>query len=78
MPFFVFTEDSEGRLGYVGSEYFSEVQAEDKASEYPGITHVIHAGNLVQAKRHLRDKLAKKKKDMGQLYKNVRNVSEEA
>ena len=74
MPFYVFTEDSKGRLGYVGDEYFSEVQAQDKADEYEGITHIIHAKNLVQAKRHLRDKLAKGKKDLGQLYKNVRNL----
>ena len=76
MPYFVFTEDAEGRLGYVGEEYFSQVQAQDKADEYPGITHVIEANTLVKAKRYLRDKLAKKKGDLGVLYKNVKNKSE--
>lgn len=73
MPFFLFTEDSKGRLGYLGKEYFSEVQAQDEADEYEGITHVIQADSLVEAKRRLRNKLVKKKKDMGQLYKNVMN-----
>jgi hypothetical protein len=71
MPYFVFTEDSSGRLGYVGDEYFSHVHAQDKADEYPGITHIIEAKSLVQAKRYLRDKLSKSKKDLGVLYKNV-------
>lgn len=73
MPFFVFTEDSQGRLGYVGDEYFSEVQAKDKADEYSGITHLIEAKNLTQAKRYLRDKLARSKKDLSVLYRNVRS-----
>jgi len=72
MPYFVFTEDNKGRLGYVGDEYFSQVQAQDKADEYSGITHVVEAKNLTQAKRYLRDKLARKKKDLSVLYKNVR------
>jgi len=73
MPFYVFTEDSQGRLGYVGREYYSEVQAQNEADEYEGITHIIQADNLVQAKRLLRRNLVKKKKDLGQLYKNVRS-----
>lgn len=73
MPFYVFTEDAKGRLGYVGREYYSEIQAQNEADEYEGITHVIQADALVQAKRLLRRNLAKKKKDLGQLYKNVRN-----
>lgn len=73
MPHYVFTEDAQGRFGYVGDEYFSHVQAQDKADEYPGITHIIEAKNLAQAKRFLRDKVAKKNKDLGVLYKNVRS-----
>lgn len=71
--FYVFTEDEKGRYGYVDQEFFSEVQAQDKADDYDCVTHVIRADNLVTAKRRLRNKMVKKKKDMGQLYKNVRN-----
>ena len=71
--FYVFTEDEKGRYGYVGREYFSEVQAREKADEYEGITHVIQADSLVRAKRMLRDRMVKEKKNMGELYKNVRN-----
>ena len=76
MPFYVFTEDKEGRYGYVGREYYSEVQAQNKADDYDGITHVIQADNLISAKRLLRDRMVRKKRDMGQLYKNVRNKVE--
>ena len=55
--YYLFTEDENGRLGYVGQEFFSEVQAQDKADEYLGITHIVPAENLVEAKRRLRDKL---------------------
>jgi len=71
--FYVFTEDEKGRYGYVGQEYFSEVQAEAKAEDYDGITHIIEANNLVEAKRKLRDKMVRRKKDMGQLYRNVKS-----
>jgi len=71
--FYVFTEDDKGRLGYVGKEFFSEIQAQDCADGYDGITHVIRADNLVEAKRKLRDKIVRKKKDMGELYRNVKN-----
>ena len=71
--FYIFTEDNQGRYGYIGQEFFSEVQAQEKADDYEGITHVIEAKDLASAKRKLRDKMVRKKKDMGQLYKNVRN-----
>lgn len=71
--FYVFTEDSQGRYGYIGQEFFSEVQAQERADDYEGITHVVEGRDLVEAKRKLRDKMVRKKKDMGQLYKNVRN-----
>ena len=73
MPFYVFTEDEKGRLGYIGTEFYSEVKAQDEADDYEGITHVIQADDLKSAKRLLRKNLAKKKKDLGQLYRNVRN-----
>lgn len=73
--FYIFTEDEQGRFGYVGQEYFSEVQAQSKADEYDGITHIIQAKDLVGAKRKLRDRVVRDKKDLGQLYKNVRNKS---
>lgn len=72
--YYVFLESAEGKLGYVGREYFSYVQAEDKADEYEGITHIIQSDNLRNAKRQLRDKLVKKKKDMSILHKNVRKI----
>lgn len=75
--FFVFTEDEKGKYGYVGQEYFSEVQAKDKADDYDCITHIIPADNLVEAKRKLRDRRIKKTGDMGVLYKNVKNAVEE-
>lgn len=71
--FYVFTEDERGRYGYVGQEFFSEVQARDKADDYDCVTHIIQADDLVTAKRKLRNKLVRTKKDMGQLYRNVRN-----
>lgn len=74
MPHFVFTEDEKGRLGYVGDKFFSHTQAQDKADEYNGITHIIEADDLTKAKRFLRDKLAKKSGDLGKLYKNVRSL----
>ena len=76
MPHYIFTEDSQGRLGYVGDEFFSHTQAQDKADGYTGITHIIEGKDLATAKRYLRDKLSKKKGDLGQLYKNVRSVSD--
>lgn len=74
--FYVFTEDEKGRYGYVGQEFFSEVQAQDKADDYDCVTYVIRADDLVTAKRRLRNKMVKKKKDMGQLYKNVKGKAE--
>jgi len=74
--FYVFTEDTQGKLGYVGSEYFSQIQAENKADDYDCITHIIRADTLVGAKRKLRETLVRKKKDMGMLYKNVRSKNE--
>jgi len=71
--FYIFTESVEGKLGYVGRGYFSEVQAENKADDYDCITHIIQADSLVKAKRRLRDKMVKKEKDMSMLYKNVKN-----
>lgn len=71
--FYVFTEDKSGKLGYVGQEYFSRVQAQDKADNYDCIAHIIQASDLVEAKRKLRDEMVSTKKDMGQLYKNVRS-----
>ncbi len=73
MPFYVFTEDAQGRWGYIGQEFFSEVSAQDKADDYDCITHVVHGKTLAEAKRQLRDKMVRKQKDMGLLYKNVRN-----
>ena len=58
-------------------EYFSEVQAQDKADEYDCITHIIQGRDLREAKRKLRDKMVKKKKNMGELYRNVRGREEE-
>jgi len=74
--YYIFLETKEGKLGYVGGEYFSHVQAEDKAVEYEGITHIIEGDNITQAKRKLRDKLVRSKKDMSVLYKNVKNKRE--
>lgn len=71
--YYVFLESNEGKLGYVGGEYFSRVQAQDKADEYEGLTHIIEGDDLSQAKRKLRDKLVKTKKDVSVLYKNVKN-----
>jgi len=74
MPCYIFTEDEKGRLGYSGKEYFSRVHAEDEAEDLPGITHIIEADNLAEAKQRLRGKLVKKKEDMNLLYKNVRRT----
>lgn len=75
MPFYLFTEEDEnGRLGYSGKEFYSEVGAESAAEDYPGITHIKEGKTLVEAKRKLREELVKKKKDMGILYKNIRRT----
>lgn len=69
--FYIFTEDEEGRFGYLGQSFYSEVQAEAKAEDYDCITHIIQAENLVGAKRKLRERMVRKKKDASILYKNV-------
>jgi len=76
--FYVFTESKEGKFGYVGREYFSEVQAQDKADEYDCITHVIRAKDLGEAKRNLRTKAVKTTGDINKLYKNVRRRADES
>ena len=72
--YYVFLESQDGKLGYVGREYFSYNQAEERADEYEGITHIVSADNLRNAKRQLKDRLVKKKKDMSILHKNVRRL----
>jgi len=72
MSFYVFTEDVDGKRGYVGARD-SEVVANDLAEDYMGITYVIEADDLVTAKRKLRDKLIRKTEDLGEGYRNVRN-----
>jgi len=74
MPYYIFTEDEKGRLGYSGKEYFSKVHADSEADDLPGITHIIEGRNLAEAKQRLRGTLVKKKKDMDILYKNVRRT----
>ena len=68
LMYYLFTEDINGKLGYVGQEYFSMVQAEDKAEDYGGITHIVEGRDLAEAKRKLRDRLVRKKKDPSLLY----------
>lgn len=72
MPYFIFLEDEKGRLGYSGKEFFSQVEADSEAEDLPGITHIITADSLGDAKRKLREKLVKKGSTEA-LYKNVRN-----
>jgi len=71
MPYFIFSEDEKGRLGYSGREFFSRVEADNEADDIPGITHIIDADSLGDAKRKLREKLVKKGNTEA-LYKNVR------
>jgi len=72
MPYYIFSEDEKGRLGYSGKEFFSRVQADSEAEDIPGITHIITADSLGNAKRKLREKLVKKG-NVSSLYKNVRS-----
>jgi len=71
--YYIFTEDKDSKFGYVGRSYFSEVQAQDKADDFDCITHILQADSLVQAKRKLRSMMVKKKRDIGILFKNVKN-----
>ena len=73
MPTFhyVFTEDEKGRLGYVGNRY-SLAAANDLAADHYGITHVIEAHSLVEAKQKLRGKLVKSK-GLDEGYRNVQS-----
>lgn len=73
MSYFVFIEDAQGRLGRVGDEYFSFVQAQDKADRFEGVTHIIEAQNVTLAKRSLKGKLSKREGNLSPLYKNVRS-----
>lgn len=76
MPYYLFTEDEKtGKLGYSGKEFFSQVEADSEAEDIPGITHVVPADSLQDAKRKLREKLVKKG-DTNSLYRNVRNKKE--
>jgi len=72
MSYYVFTEDENGKRGYVGSRE-SYVQANDLAEDYMGITYIIEATDLVEAKRKLRDKLIRKTQNLSEGYRNVRN-----
>ena len=76
MPYFIFTEDEKGRFGYLGQSFYSKVQADNKAEDYDCITHIVSAQNLIEAKRKLRNKVARQKKDIGLLYRNVRSGKE--
>lgn len=71
MPYYLFTEDENGKLGHDGKEFFSRVEVDSAAEDYPGIAHIIEADNLLEAKRKLKEKLAKKG-NLNSLYKNVR------
>jgi len=73
MPYYLFIEDDKGKLGYNGKEFFSMAAADSEAEDVPGITHIIEADNLEEAKRKLRGALVRRKRDMGMLYRNVRN-----
>lgn len=76
MPYYIFLEDEKGKLGYNGRNFFSQVEAEEEAEDIPGITHIIEADSLVDAKRKLRYSLVKKGK-VDSLYKNVRRKRHE-
>lgn len=76
MLYFLFIEDKKGKLGYSGKEFYSKVGADSAANDYPGITHVIEAETLLEAKRKWRDKLFKKGNTEA-LYRNVRNMKDE-
>lgn len=71
--YYIFTQDEHGRLGYSRKEYYSKVAADSAADDIPGITHVIEANSLDEAKQILRGKLVEKG-DTEALYKNVRSA----
>ena len=70
--YYVFTEDDKGRWGFVG-ERDSYVTANDLAEKYLGITHVIEATSLAEAKQKLRAKKIRETNNLGLGYRNVRN-----
>lgn len=74
MGHYVFTEDTNGKHGYVGVKE-SEVAANDLAEDYLGITYVVKANDLVTAKRRLRDHIIRRTGNLGEGYKNVKNES---
>lgn len=73
MPLWVFTEDTEGRYGCLGS-YESRVRAQQEADEYEGISYIrdYPTYDRSEAKRYFRGEMAKKK-GLGEGYRNVRN-----
>lgn len=75
MPYYLFTEDNEGKLGYSGKEFFSKIRVEGEAEDILGITHIVEAKTLGGAKRKLRALLVKKKGNLSELYRNVRKKS---
>ena len=77
MVYWIFTEDMEGRYGCLG-HYDSRVRAQQVADDYEGIAYIkdYPTEDRAEAKRYFRG--WKAKKDLGQCYKNVKNVGVEA